>query len=309
MRHTRALRIGTVALLSALPFLSLSAQQSGPSSAADCFPFERLPVELRVRAEETLLKALDGEALYTIAGGLKPMSSGFVSASFPVDAPNLTEAEALRQVLGTWTCGGELAAGIHHFARVFDGKRSLEAVVFHRPALRTLLTRHSSFFAPYGLSPSSDPMEVVMTVEYDPTPARLRGYGYLFGYPDYAVDFFVQASGIEPLVPRDFISLPTTRGEQRFVYAVAKGHVANDADRQLRLATEAIFADYSARRARHIRGDSAAGVLPLVREWFDDGRGDVRPSNARRPRNHRLDTYLTTITHREKPHARKPRRK
>ena len=286
-----SLRLGLVALLTPLLLLPVTAQQLGPHSAAACFPFERLPASLRSRAEETLLKAFDGEALYTIAGGLKPMSSGFVSASIAVDAPDLVEAEALRQVLDTWTCGGELAAGVHHFARIFEGKRALEAVVFHRPALHALLTRHSTFFAPYGLSPSSDPVEVVMTVEYDPTPARLRGYGYLFGYPDYAVDFFVQAAGIEPLVPRDFISLPTTRGERHFVYAVPKGHVANDADRQLRLATEALFADYSARRARHIRADSPAGVLALVREWFDDGKGDVRPSNVLKVRGRPRDFW------------------
>jgi hypothetical protein len=156
--------------------------------------------------------------------------------------------------------------------------------VFHRPALRALLTQKAAHFAPYGLSPSSDPAEVVMAVEYDPTPARLRGYGYLFGYPDYAVDFFVQASGVEPLVPRDFISLPTTRGERHFVYAAPKGHVLNDADRALRAATEPIFADYSARRARHIKDNAPAGVLALIREWFDDGTGDVRPSHARRRR-------------------------
>jgi hypothetical protein len=74
------------------------------------------------------------------------------------------------------------------------------------------------------------------------------------------------------------------KGERHFVYAVPKGHVANEADRQLRAATEALFADYSARRARHIKGDSPTGVLALVREWFDDGKGDVRPSHARRPR-------------------------
>ena len=64
------------------------------------------------------------------------------------------------------------------------------------------------------------------------------------------------------------------------MYAVPKGHVANDADRQLRTAADALFADYTARRARHIRDDSPAGVLALVREWFDDGKGDVRPSHA-----------------------------
>jgi hypothetical protein len=112
-------------------------------------------------------------------------------------------------------------------------------------------------------------MEVVMTVEYASPAPRLRGYGYLFGYPDYAVDFFVQASETQgALVPRDFFSLPTVRGERRFVYAVPKGHEPNDADRALKAAAEAIYADYAARRARHITGDSASGVLALVREWL-----------------------------------------
>lgn len=201
----------------------------------------------------------------------------------------------MRQVLAAWTCGGEIAAGLHHFAAVYQGSRSLEAVVFHRPALQALLGRHAAFFAPYGLSPSSDPMEVVMTVEYAPASPRLRGYGYLFGYPDYAVDFFVTAAetqrleeektGTGTLVPRDFVSLQTARGERRFVYAVPKGHEANEADRALKTAADALYAEYAGRRARHVTGDSAAGVLALVREWFDDGTGDVRPSHARRSRS------------------------
>lgn len=263
--------------------LLLVAAPSQKAPAVECFPFERLPEALRPRAEAMLLQALDGEALYTLAGGLKPMSSGFVSSSIKVDAPDLADVESTRQILATWTCGGEIAAGLHHFEAVYQGSRSMEAVVFHRSALRNLLTRHSAYFAPFGLSPSSDPMEVVMTVEYAAPAPRLRGYGYLFGYPDYAVDFFVGASGIEPLVPRDFFSLPTVRGERRFVYAVPKGHEPNDADRALKAAAEAIHADYVARRARHIKGDSASGVLALVREWWGSSptAGRDRPAASR----------------------------
>lgn len=274
---------------------ALPAQTVPRLPATECFPFERLPATLQARASGMLLQALDGEALYTLAGGLKPMSSGFVSSSFTVDAPDLAEAEAVRQVLSAWTCGGEIAAGLHHFAAVYGGRRSLEAVVFHRPALRDLLVRHATFFTPYGLSPSSDPMEVVMTVEYAATSQRLRGYGYLFGYPDYAVDFFVEASeaqrreevetGKGTLVPRDFVSLQTVRGERRFVYAVPKGHEANAADEALRAEADAVYADYAERRARHVQEGASSGVLALVREWFDDGTGDVRPSNARKARS------------------------
>ena len=230
------------------------------------------------------MKALDGEALYTIASAIKPMSSGISSLQVDAAAPDLTDADTLRQILASWTCGGEIRATLHHFAAVYQGKRPLDAVVFNVPRMRALVRDRASFFGPYGVSPSSDPIEVLMAIEYDQTTARLRGYGYLFGYPDYAVDFFVQASDSQKasgtFVERDFISLPTVLGERHFVYAAPKGHQPNEADKALRAATEKVYQDYVARRARHIKDGSASGVLALVREWFDDGRGDVRPSNA-----------------------------
>jgi hypothetical protein len=261
-----------------------SAQAPARFEAATCFPFETLSPALRTRAETLLLRALDGEALYSIAADIKPMSSGVASTRVKVDAPDLTEVEQLRQILRTWTCGGELSAHLHHFAAVYDGARPVEVMVVNHRALRRALDDSTAFFGPYALSSSSDPMEVMMAVEYDRTSARFRGYGLLFGFPLHAVDFFVEAARSQAetgtFVERDFISLPTGLGANHFVYAVPKGHVAVDADRALRARVEPIFADYQARRARHIRGESAAGVLDLVREWFDDGRGNVRPSNA-----------------------------
>lgn len=253
-------------------------------TAADCFPFERLAEPLRKRARDLLLTALDSEALYTIASDIKPMSSGFYTTQVTVATPDLRDAEEVREVLRTWTCGGELSASVHHFAAVYEGRRPLEGVVFNLPAVRRMLEAKQAFFAGYGISRSADPVESLMAVEYDSSSARLRGYGYFFGYPDYAVDFFAVAADEQKktgtLVPRDFLSLPTARGERRFVYATPKGHQQNDADRALKAAVERVFTDYMARRTRHIKGDDSTHVLALIREWFDDGKGVVKPSNA-----------------------------
>jgi hypothetical protein len=264
---------------------SRPSQVSTPGpKAADCFPFERLPDPLARKARDLLLTALDGEALYTIASDIKPMSSGFYSTQVTVSGPDLAEAEEARQVLQAWTCGGELAASLHHFAAVYEGRRPLEGVVFNLPAVRRTFAAKAGFFAPYGISRSAEPLEALMGVEYDATSARLRGYGYFFGYPDYAVDFFVTAADEQKatgtLVPRDFLSLPTARGERRFVYATPKEHQENEADRALKAGVDRVFRDYMARRARHITNNDSSNVLNLVREWFDDGRGGVKPSNA-----------------------------
>ncbi len=263
-----------------------AAAQSRPAPAAECFPFESLPAALRPKADALLLKALDGEALYTIASDLKPMSSGVQGLQIDVVKPDLAEADALRTILAAFTCGGEIRAALHHFAAVYNGKRPLDVVIFNVPRMQRLIGDRAAFFGPYGLSPAADPLEVLMGVEYDQTTARLRGYGYLFGYPDYAVDFFASAADAQKatgtFVEREFISLPTFLGERHFVYAAPKGHTRNEADLALRAAVDRVYEDYAARRARHIRDGSASGVLALVREWFDDGRGDVRPSHARR---------------------------
>ena len=254
------------------PVVTRPGGTAAPSlAAADCFPFERLPAALRPRADEMLLKALDSEALYTIASDIKPMSSGFVSMQVKIAAPDLADAEVVRQILAAWTCGDRLVARLHHFSAVYDGARPLEGVVFNTRALRDLIGRRSAFFAPYGVTPSADPTEALLAIEYDQTSARLRGYGYLFGYPDYAVDFFARASDDEKatkqFTARDFVSLPTFAGERRFVYAVAKGHVTNDEDRTLASRVDSVYRDYVARRAKHI-GAGASGVVALVREWL-----------------------------------------
>ena len=67
----------------------LTATQAQNVSRKDCFPFENLPLAQRQKAEDLLLKALDGESLYTLIGGLKPMSSSFKSFQLQVGLPRI----------------------------------------------------------------------------------------------------------------------------------------------------------------------------------------------------------------------------
>ena len=46
----------------------------------ECFPIERMAPELRAKAEALLLETMDSSALYTIVGGLKPMTSNFLNS-------------------------------------------------------------------------------------------------------------------------------------------------------------------------------------------------------------------------------------
>jgi hypothetical protein len=260
-------------LASFLLLVCSTALQAQTGARSECFAFEKLPPEQRKTAEEMLLKALDGEALYTIVGGIKPMSSGFQTFQMQVSMPrvelaeaeitlrelNSKEAEELtpdekrrlnqskqaverkqaldkiaqtRAIFERWQCGGDIFADVHHYAKVYEGKRFYDAVVFSRSRLREMLAAKADFFSRWGITSNSHPLDVLYAVEYNETGARFGGYGYLSGYPDYAVEFFVRASDEEEFsgkfVERSFQSLPTFAGEHRFVYAVPKNHVENE---------------------------------------------------------------------------------
>jgi hypothetical protein len=266
---------------------ALAAQKQ--LAAADCFPFESLSPPLRARAEGLLLKALDSEALYTIAADIKPMSSGIFSIEVPINARNTREVEDLDQIMRTWACGGEVTGGLYRFKAVYNGKRSMDVFVFNHPQFIKILTTHSHVFAPLGISSSSKPADILNAVDSANRQLRHRGLGLLFGIPVEAIDFFVAADARQQVtgnsVKRDFVMLPTFltfQGEGLFAYAVPKGQSRTDADRVLASRVQSVFDEYLKRRSRYIHGNSSAGVLPLVRDWFNNGKGDVRPSNAYR---------------------------
>lgn len=305
-------------------FVGTAEAQINPART-NCFAFEKLAANERKQAEELLLKALDEAALYTIVGGLKPMSSGFQSFQMQIALPRveLTEAEKTvaelaakqaealnddekrrlaqskqaverrqsldkinetRRILEHWRCGDEIFADVQHFTRPFDGKRFFDAVVFSRPRLRETLSEKADFFSRWGITPDSHPLEVLYAVDGDQTGARFGGYGYLFGYPDTAVRFFVEAAAQEEFtgkfVERDFYSIPTfAKPTNSFVYAVPKGYTEQEIDKNLRARAERILAAYKKRRAEYV-GAGKKGVVEMLRDWFCDNQ-KCSPENAR----------------------------
>jgi hypothetical protein len=257
------------------------------ASRCECFPTDRLPADLRAKSEALLLKALDSEALYTIIGGLKPMSSGFASFKFSIEKPDLAQIEETRRLLSVWRCGEELYADVQHFAAIYDDEKTkekirfAEAFVFNRPALANKIGQYPDFFAPYGITPNANPMEVLMTIEHSQPGPRWRGLGYLFGFPLYAVDFFVAAGEEEQrtgkFVERDFYLIPTfVATERHFVWAVPKGQEEREEDRATKSRAALILAEYQKRRVRYI-GPGKRGVVKMLRDWLNDGKDCQAP--------------------------------
>jgi hypothetical protein len=252
---------------------------------ASCFALEKLPAPLRVQAEKLLLDLLDSEALYTIIGGMKPMSSGFASYRLNTKEPKIGTLDEARRIMATFRCGDQYYADVLPFHQAQKDTRYFEAAVFYRPAVQNMVTKYPEFFSPYGITPITEPISIAVFIENDPTSARNRGLGYLYGYPKRAVDFFVESTDVQEktskLVPRDFFQIPTYKRETgSFVYAVPKGSAITPEDKDLKEKAQRILAAYKERRAKYI-GEGKPGVAALVRDWLDDGKGNCAPENAK----------------------------
>jgi hypothetical protein len=228
-----------------------------------------------------LLAALDSEALYTIAGGLKPVSEGFWHGNVRSDQPDLAAVSAARAALAPWR-NDTLWADVHVFHEAHDGKRAARGYVVDRRALAELLHAHAAFFAPFGLGPDTHPAEVMAVVERLPKLDRHRALGLLFGYPQHAIEFFLAAeiardAGTEP-APRRFVQIPAfVSPTGRFVYAVGKDDPERPEDRDLATAAAPRLQRYRELRAA-TTVDDAAALLALTRQL----QQEFAPAAARR---------------------------
>lgn len=250
----------------------------------ECFPVERLPADLRVEAETMLLRALDREALFTVVGGLKPMSSGFATGRIEAANPDVAALRRLQRITAVLRSGEEITAGVQVFAMELEGQRTYDAVLFHREAFAYAVRREQRLFGQFGVTPLTAPVEALLAFDSSRSIDRFRAYGHLFGYPEYAIEFFAAAAESQratgTFVERDFFSIPTfslpTNG---YVYAVPKGAARRAEDDALRARAEPILEEYRRRREAYI-GPGKPGVVALLRDWFDDGTGRCSPRTA-----------------------------
>jgi hypothetical protein len=177
-----------------------------------------------------------------------------------------------RKKLASLPLGSDIEAGVFVFAAPFDGKKYASAYVVHKASLRALVIRRNDVFGPLGITADTAPQQVMEKIDRGPRAGRWRAFGLVFGYPEYAVEFFV-AAGEEQVrtkqtVSRDFIRLPTFASDGgRFVYAVPKGHVERTEDRQLKSTTGDILSRYRAWRAVYL-DDRKLGAVELLKNWI-----------------------------------------
>jgi len=227
-----------------------------------------------------LAYALDHEALYTLADTLKPISSvKFVRYAIAKDSTQrdgdlaVTDKDSLLQKIERYqkVCnalsGGDWQFVLMPFERTEKAIRNMEIYVVRKSVFQKKLAAYQSFIGQWGYTPSAYPSVVLPVVEYESRWDRNRAYGYLFGYPSYAVDFFVEAQKTQDkdtahkLVARDFFSIPVFAGNTgHFTYAIPKGQQSFASDSALYNKAMATLERYKRVREKYV---TATGIKAM----------------------------------------------
>ena len=202
--------------------------------------YKKMSFEEKNLIDSIFAKALDHEALYTLLDTLKPISS-IKFYKFPLLSLNKEQADSASTALfNLQNAINKLNSKTFSFIlNPFERKDSIyknfELYVVRNRKLATTISNQQSFYNSIGISPLAKPETVLAITEYENKYNRWRSYGYLFGYPNYAVDFFVDAGKTQDstnkFVKRDFFAIPVFAGDRGyFTYAIPKDFKTNEID-------------------------------------------------------------------------------
>jgi hypothetical protein len=205
--------------------------------------YKKMSLEEKALIDSIFAKALDHEALYTLLDTLKPISS-IKFYKLPLLSTNKEQADSASAALfNLQNAINKLNSKTFSFIlNPFERKDSIyknfELYVVRNKKLATAISNQKSFYNAIGISPLAKPETVLAITEYENKYNRWRSYGFLFGYPNYAVDFFVKAGKIQDstnqFVKRDFFAIPVFAGDRgHFTYAIPKDYKTNEADSTL----------------------------------------------------------------------------
>ncbi|GAA5220783.1 hypothetical protein [Membranihabitans marinus] len=155
-----------------------------------------------------------------------------------------------------------------------DSTRAFQINVIRKSRMSQVINDHLDFFSYMGIVPETDPGIVLSTIENHEQILRLRAYGYLFGYPDYAVDFFVEAyyenQKTGEFVERDFFQIPVySRKTGHFVYAMPKNHIPTATDSTLYQRSTEVLERYKKERPKYLNADSSLLASQLIRKLYN----------------------------------------
>lgn len=245
--------------------------------------YSSLSVEDKMLADTLIKNTLENEGLFTVIGGLKPMS-GVTDMYLQIANPD-TSLRGKAKITNTQSDDfkklkryqnivnalqfGDLKYMIAPYAATQGDKRTI-AISVHRTSLvDSLMNAEQEFFGQFGFVPGSSPEIIINTTEYEHRYNRYRAYGYLFGYPTHAVDFFTDASIIydktKTFVKRSFLQIPVYSSPSgRFVYAIEENKAKTPVDEAIMKRAAYHLEIYKQARTKFERPDGTVKYYDLL---------------------------------------------
>lgn len=270
--------------------LALSCASTKPQSSRsfDLWDLSELGQEELLMANDLLSYGLEHEALYSLLDTLKPISSLGYSLSYPIakdavmkDGEKEVVAasnDSIRLILDEINQWNRITSALSNdeftfllipFKQPWQGKRNMQLLVVRNMVFKRLMKRKASFFAQWGFTADADPATVLTAIEFESKNDRFRAYGYLFGYPEYAVDFFIQASTEEEetgeFIKRDFFHIPVATGQQgNFTYAIPKDHQPTSTDSVIYNKASQTLSKYKQLKNRCALDENSIDAIQLI---------------------------------------------
>ncbi len=272
--------IGLLLMVACSPTRQIPEPTAKESNYYECFNTTNLSKKDHIFADSLLYNSLNNTGLHTFISDLKPMSDviSFRWAIEPTEEDEnpalnyIVEYEQLNRIAAALSCG-PLRAVITPFKVIFDGERYVQLRIVRTDAIERILAEYPEFWSRWVFASGSDPAVIIQVMEYEDRYDRFRGYGYLYGYPAYAVDFFVEAAESQSetgeFVERDFMQMPVVSGRTgTFVYAVPKGHEKNEIDREIERRANENVATFNGISSNFYREDGSFDAFGFLREFY-----------------------------------------
>lgn len=236
--------------------------------------YKKMNVIEKQLADSIIAHALDNEALYTLIDTLKPMSS-VQFYKMPLLSTNKEQRDSAQQAIEVMqNVVNKLSVGdfqfvLNPFERIDDINRNMEIYVFRKSRLKHLIKTHSDFYNKWGITAAANAASILAITEYENKYDRWRSYGYLFGYPDYAVDFFIEAGksqdSTKVFVQRDFFYIPVYAGEEgHFTYAIPKGYQTTQTDSLIYNSAMFTLEKYKTLRTKYYTKNKSSSIKLLM---------------------------------------------
>lgn len=279
--------------LAALFLALLLASCSGTKHATmnNRTPYKKLSSDDKRLTDTLIKKVLDNEGLYTVVSGLKPISSVTELSLKITNADTLQRGKS--KITDTASADlqklkryqnivnsldfGDLKWMISPYRLFQKDIRTMQISIHRQSLIDSLLHVQQPFFGQFGFVPGTKAEILVNTTEYEHQYQRFRAYGYLFGYPDHAVDFFTDAAisndktGV--FVKRNFLQIPVfSASKGRFVYAVPEGYKQTAVDSAIATRAHFNLLHYQKIRKKFQRPDGSVQYYKLLKKLIENGR-------------------------------------